>query len=595
MTRLPDGFNAIAAEVAPGLAGLYGMEAGAAYLSNARRAMANQLENEDALVLGAYIGGELAFEAPDAAALRPVPTVGPTFQSVEPDALIVRAGTIWIDEQTRIYNGAILIEHGKITAVGPSVPHPPFARLIDAGPTAFVTPGFVDAFSHLGLDGDRSATEPELSLAGLIGAPDVTDRRVAQAGVTTIMLSPYTASGQGSQVSAVKTGGADRASRVVRRTAAVLFDFHASDPMDVGTKLRKRLETARKYLEKWQKYEKELAEWKEKQAKGETVDGKPKTEEVEEIEGEADPITGTWDVTVSGGPIPEPQTATMYLKLTGSDIEGRIQIPGAPEEAKVVATLDGKHISGHFEIDTGGLGYPTIEADIVEEDHMVGIVSFQGIDIDLDAQRTDKSLVEFKVTKRRRRGKGGRPLPPKVKESLEPLRAALEKKIPLVVTVTTPAQIDAVVKTCKEFEVALVLRNAQAAAAHADTLVEQQVGVIVPTTIVAPPVAGRRRNDRGYHQADDLSRRGVAIAFQSDGEDSARSLPLTVLHAVERGLSADAALAAMTIHASRIYKLDDRIGSLTPGRDGDLVIFSGHPFEAGSRIKRVIINGEEVR
>ena len=60
MTRLPDGFNAIAAEVAPGLAGLYGMEAGAAYLSNARRAMANQLENEDALVLGAYIGGELA-------------------------------------------------------------------------------------------------------------------------------------------------------------------------------------------------------------------------------------------------------------------------------------------------------------------------------------------------------------------------------------------------------------------------------------------------------------------------------------------------------------------------------------------------------
>jgi imidazolonepropionase-like amidohydrolase len=85
------------------------------------------------------------------------------------------------------------------------------------------------------------------------------------------------------------------------------------------------------------------------------------------------------------------------------------------------------------------------------------------------------------------------------------------------------------------------------------------------------------------------------VAFQSDADDAARGLPLLALHAVERGLSADAALAALTVFPSRMYKLDDRVGSIFPGRDGDILIFDGHPFEAGSRLMHVIVNGREVR
>ena len=47
--------------------------------------------------------------------------------------------------------------------------------------------------------------------------------------------------------------------------------------------------------------------------------------------------------------------------------------------------------------------------------------------------------------------------------------------------------------------------------------------------------------------------------------------------------------------AAKALKIDDRVGTLEPGKDGDLVIFSGHPFQGPSRVFRVVVNGEEVR
>ncbi|MHC5109048.1 MAG: amidohydrolase family protein [Planctomycetota bacterium] len=519
-----------------------------------------------------YVRGQLGFEAPDT------------------DALVVRAGTIWVDEDTRYENGSVLIENGRVTDVGHSVPHPPFARFYDAGSDAFVSPGWIDAYGHLGLDGDTSAPNPALSLSKLIGSADVTDRRVARAGVTTVMLSPYRANPMGSQVSAIKTLGSNRLQRVVRDAAAVTFTFNTrTDPMAVTDKLKKRFKAAQAYREKWQKYEKELEEWKEKKAKGELEDIKPKTEEAKEEGTGPDPITGTWSVTVSGGPIPEPATGKLRMKLTGSDIEGRLLVPGAPEQVKVVGTLEGEHISAEIQIDTGGMGYPQIEADIVEEDRIVGTISFQNLEANLDATRIDKGDVEFKVVKRRTRGKGGRPLPPKIDEALEPLRAVLDNRIPIVVSVRTAAQINAALAVLETYEISMVLEGAEEAAAVADRLDENVIGVIVPRTIT------RWVNNQPYHQADDLSRRGLEVMFQSRAEDGARTLPLLALHAVERGMSPDSALRAMTTTPARMFLMQDEIGSLRVGCQGDMVIFNGHPFETGSRVERVIIGGEVVR
>ncbi|RJP41638.1 MAG: hypothetical protein C4547_01415 [Phycisphaerales bacterium] len=523
-------------------------------------------------VLRAYVGGRIAFEPPPEG------------------ALVVKAGTIWLGPDEYLSDGAVLIEDGRIRAVGRHVPVPRYARLIDAGPSGFVCPGFIDVNNHVAFEGDTAATSPDVTAADLVGAADEPQVRLAMAGITSVLLSPYRFDRNGSQAAAVKTFGADRDARVVRRTAAVAFDLRDADPGTLDESVGKRLEAAKAYLEKWQKYEKDLAEWQEKKDKGEVTEAKPKAADQKAPEaGAVDPITGIWEGTVKGGPLPEPMSGRVALRLTGTEIEGRVISPPVPMEHKIVATLTGDKITGQIEVDTGGMGYPQLEATLDRPDHFVGTISFQGISVDMSADRVEKKDVEFKVARTKTRGKDGRPLPPKVDESLEPLRAVLEKRIPALVDARTAAQIEAVLKLFVErYEAPLVLLNAEEASAVAERIVEKEAGVAVS------PSVQQTRQYLPYFQAADLTRAGVPVAFQSNAEDGGRSLRRMVSFAVERGLSADAALAALTVDAARMFKLDDRIGTLSPGRDGDLVVLTGHPFEAGSSITHVVVAGQEV-
>ncbi|MFG0331623.1 MAG: amidohydrolase family protein [Phycisphaerales bacterium] len=524
-----------------------------------------------------YVAGELAYEAPGS------------------DAVLVRADQIWIGPNDWMAPGEVLIEDGRITAVGRRVSAPPTARVIHGGPGSFVTPGMIDAHGHLLLQGDRGSVGPEMSLAQLVGAPEITDHRVARAGVTTVVAAPYRFNSNGSRMTAVKTHGQHREDRIVRETTAIAFDVSGSDPSTIPDKFKGRIQAGEKYLEQWKKYEKELEEWKKAKAEG-TLDEieKPKTEEVVEEKPKEDPITGTWAVTVSGGPLPEPAEAKIAFRLEGTAIEGRVVEPAEAQEVehKIVGTLDGNRVSGTVEVDTQGMGTPYWEGEITEPDRMTGNAGIEGlIQVNFSANRVDKSAVEFKVARRTRRttGKDGRPLPPKVNESLEPVRAWLEKKIPAVVAVGSAREADEVIRyLVEEKELPVVLLNAPGVERHAERLAKHSIGVIVPPTVM------QTQRGEPYHQAQTLNHRQSPIAFQSDAEDGARSLPLVALYSVERGLSPEAAIAALTIDAARMYKIDDRLGSLEPGKDGDLVIFSGYPFDANSVVRRVIVNGQEV-
>jgi imidazolonepropionase-like amidohydrolase len=62
--------------------------------------------------------------------------------------------------------------------------------------------------------------------------------------------------------------------------------------------------------------------------------------------------------------------------------------------------------------------------------------------------------------------------------------------------------------------------------------------------------------------------------------------------AAANGLGMEKALRAITIHAAQILGLQDRIGSLTAGKDADVVLFDGDPFEYRSHVLGVIVNGQ---
>jgi imidazolonepropionase-like amidohydrolase len=57
------------------------------------------------------------------------------------------------------------------------------------------------------------------------------------------------------------------------------------------------------------------------------------------------------------------------------------------------------------------------------------------------------------------------------------------------------------------------------------------------------------------------------------------------------GLGFADALAAVTITPARMIGIDGRVGSLEPGKDADLVLWSGEPFEPSSRVLAVIVDG----
>ena len=71
-------------------------------------------------------------------------------------------------------------------------------------------------------------------------------------------------------------------------------------------------------------------------------------------------------------------------------------------------------------------------------------------------------------------------------------------------------------------------------------------------------------------------------------------LPVEASLAVREGLSPVAALKAITIWAAEIVGIDERVGSLEPGKDADITLFEGDPLDVRTRVAKVFIDGQEV-
>jgi len=72
-------------------------------------------------------------------------------------------------------------------------------------------------------------------------------------------------------------------------------------------------------------------------------------------------------------------------------------------------------------------------------------------------------------------------------------------------------------------------------------------------------------------------------------------LTLCAALAVREGLDREAALRAITIEAAKICGIEDRVGSLTKGKDADFVLFDGDPLEFSRKPRAVYIDGKQVR
>lgn len=93
-----------------------------------------------------------------------------------------------------------------------------------------------------------------------------------------------------------------------------------------------------------------------------------------------------------------------------------------------------------------------------------------------------------------------------------------------------------------------------------------------------------------------LMRAGVPVAVCTDHPVvPSDALPLSAALAGVAGLPRDKALESITITAARAVGLDNRLGSITPGKDADLLVFGGDPLSLGAKPELVLIDGRTVR
>jgi imidazolonepropionase-like amidohydrolase len=85
----------------------------------------------------------------------------------------------------------------------------------------------------------------------------------------------------------------------------------------------------------------------------------------------------------------------------------------------------------------------------------------------------------------------------------------------------------------------------------------------------------------------------VLTAFSTDHPViPIQNLRMQAMTAVEQGVSPEDALKAITICPAQIMGIHNRVGSLEKGKDADVVVLSGLPFEAGTRVNATMVNGK---
>ena len=116
--------------------------------------------------------------------------------------------------------------------------------------------------------------------------------------------------------------------------------------------------------------------------------------------------------------------------------------------------------------------------------------------------------------------------------------------------------------------------------------------------IVGPDMASRNKievRNMAFKTAGLLSNAGILTAVTTDHPVSRiQYLPLCAGLAVKTGMSMEDGMRAITINAARICGVEERVGSLSVGKDGDVAIFDGNPMEVFTRTLYTIIEGNVV-
>jgi imidazolonepropionase-like amidohydrolase len=178
------------------------------------------------------------------------------------------------------------------------------------------------------------------------------------------------------------------------------------------------------------------------------------------------------------------------------------------------------------------------------------------------------------------------------------LAAALHGEIPIRVKVRRAIDIRTAMRIADEYQFRVILDECTEGYKMADELARRKIPVVLGPLYCYPTGGNWQSREEGrevhWNNPGLLVQAGVEVAIASNGQDESIGLLTAAAFAVRHGMTRTDALKSITLTPARILQVADRVGSLEKGKDADLLILSGDPLAATSRIQRVILNGKTV-
>ena len=173
---------------------------------------------------------------------------------------------------------------------------------------------------------------------------------------------------------------------------------------------------------------------------------------------------------------------------------------------------------------------------------------------------------------------------------LENMVRVLKGELPLRVHCHRADDAMTAVRVAKEFNIRVTIEHATEGYKVAQELAEAGVPIIVGPTLSSRSKVEVR--DSSLSTPAICAAAGVKVALMTDHPIiPVWYLPICAGLAVKHGLDEEVAMRAITLTAAEICGVADRVGSLEVGKEADIVIWDGHPFEYTTHVDYTIING----
>lgn len=178
---------------------------------------------------------------------------------------------------------------------------------------------------------------------------------------------------------------------------------------------------------------------------------------------------------------------------------------------------------------------------------------------------------------------------------LEALAMVIRKEIPLKAHAHRADDILTAIRIAKEFDLNLSLEHCTEGHLITENLKDEHIKAI----IVGPSLSNRSKvelKNLTFKTPAILNKAGIKVSIMTDHPViPLQYISLCAALAAREGMDEEEALRSITINPARAINVDHRVGSIEIGKDADIIIYNGHPFDLRNTIKFVMINGEIVK